>query len=589
MTRRLRGRRRAGRWLALAVGLTAALLLMVGLVPSAGAQAPTGVPLPTDQGSTWQIVAGYNTFTHNTSDPHAIDIVRVDAASTGSRVLAPVSGRVTFVSGNCVEVTVEITYVICHLLAANGLQEGMSVSQGDFLGTVAAAGLAGNNGLPHIHFALHRHFGPGLQTVPFTGEYALEGRNLFDTGQSSEHSGETFVSSNAVARALAPDIVARAEAEPDFLVPGWNLVGWAGDTAIDLATTPISGDFQSLFTFNPSTQRFDLFAPNLPPELNSIDALASGLGVWLFVTNPEGTVWPRPAVPESREVSLVSGFNLVTWSGLGLGITDALESIVDAVVAVYAWNPVQRSFRIYRTDGPAFINNLTNLNPGEAIWVQMQSAAVWTVPAGAEIQAVEEPDDPIEDPIDDPAEDPIGDSEDDPVDDPTEGPPGPTNGDTITVIVSDDTYIRPDNPDSHFGTQEALILDASAEADILLRFDLSELAGRPVVSAVLRMYAVFGSVIGGEFFLASPGGWSEDTVTWNTAPTIVGAAVAILGQVTPDAWYEVDLTSIVPSNGSLTIRVSTPTGDGLSYQSKEFSGGSHAPELVVVVAGTDSP
>ncbi|HJN94038.1 MAG TPA: hypothetical protein QGF05_15145, partial [Dehalococcoidia bacterium] len=231
--------------------------------------------------------------------------------------------------------------------------------------------------LPHIHYALHRHFSSGLQTVPFTGEYALEGRNLFDTSQANEHVGATFTSSNGEMRGLPAAIVARAEADPHFLVPGWNLVGWTDDQAIETATAPIQSSIQSLFTFDAITQRFRTYAPNLPAQFNEVESLGFGVGVWVFVEDPGGVVWSRPLVDVAREVALEAGFNLVTWSLGEAPVGEALASMGDAVVAAYAWDPIAGTFLIYRSEGPAFINTLMTLAPGQALWVQMARDGVW--------------------------------------------------------------------------------------------------------------------------------------------------------------------------------------------------------------------
>ncbi len=51
--------------------------------------------------------------------------------------------------------------------------------------------------------------------------------------------------------------------------------------------------------------------------------------------------------------------------------------------------------------------------------------------------------------------------------------------------------------------------------------------------------------------------------------------------VSPNTWYEVDLTSHIIGDGTYSLRVSDSTG-GADYSSKE---GSNAPKLLVAVAG----
>ena len=90
-----------------------ALLLFVLLVVTATAASSfgqvsaqsAGLPLFGQSGSVWQITSGYNTATHFGEDPYALDIVRVDAPTTGSVVASPVAGRLGFVSTECLTIS----------------------------------------------------------------------------------------------------------------------------------------------------------------------------------------------------------------------------------------------------------------------------------------------------------------------------------------------------------------------------------------------------------------------------------------------------------------------------------------------------
>jgi hypothetical protein len=364
-------------WWGPMVAAMAALVLGLGLAPGSAEALREGVPLPAAEGTRWEIVGGYNTATHHSGDPHAIDLVRADGVTTGSEVRAPASGRVASVGGDCLTIRAEISHLICHLLPGSQLSRGDMVSEGALLGTVAPAYFAGNNGLPHIHYALHRDFRSGLQTLPFTGEYALEGRNLFDTGEANEHAGLTLESSNGLLQQLPAAIVARAAADPEFLVPGWNLVGWTDDQPVETATASIEDSIQSLFIFDAAQQRFATYAPALPAQFNEVESLGFGVGVWVLVENDEGVVWSRPVVDVAREVALEVGFNLVTWTLAAAPVVEAVASLGNAVTAIYAWDPIARAFLSYRRDAPAFVNTLSELAPGQALWVQMDREGVW--------------------------------------------------------------------------------------------------------------------------------------------------------------------------------------------------------------------
>jgi len=74
---------------------------------------------------------------------------------------------------------------------------------------------------------------------------------------------------------------------------------------------------------------------------------------------------------------------------------------------------------------------------------------------------------------------------------------------------------------------------------------------------------------------------SKGTVTWTNAPTADTQVLASLGQVSPNTWYEVNLTSLITGDGTYSLRISDSVG-GADYSSKE---GSNAPKLLIALAG----
>ncbi len=374
---------------AAATGFVAVALIAVAIVATAPASAADhGVPLPTENGSTWTIVAGYNTTSHFGDDPHALDIVRDDAPTAGSLVLSPVVGVLSWIGADCVVINdaAGMAHLLCHIFPNGGLVRGQDLFVGQLIGTVAAAGFAGNNGLSQIHYAVSATSGDGRlgNTVPFTGPYALEGRDLYDGGAFSEHGGESFTSTigDAALLVVTPTVVTPTVvppgAESDFLFPGWNLVGWTGDTAIEEATAQIAGDFASVLTFDAAAQQFRRYSPSLPPSLNEVDTLQFGDAVWIFVTQPDGAVWNRPQVVVDRDVPLLDGFNLVTWTAATRDVVGALAGLGDALISVAAYDPARALFTTYRPDAPAFLNDLDTLRSGQAVWVQLRADVVWS-------------------------------------------------------------------------------------------------------------------------------------------------------------------------------------------------------------------
>jgi hypothetical protein len=157
---------------------------------------------------------------------------------------------------------------------------------------------------------------------------------------------------------------------------------------------------------------------------------------------------------------------------------------------------------------------------------------------------------------------------------------GPT---VLSFAPTDDAYITPASPTTNFGSATSLRADDSPVEQFLVKFEVSGIGTGKVTSAKLRLFCANGSSIGGDFHrLADPDApWNEDTVTWNNAPGVAAGTVASLGPVVSGAWYEVDVTSIVTADGSVSLRVTSPSSDGAHYRSKE-EGSGFAPRLVVV-------
>lgn len=70
-------------------------------------------------------------------------------------------------------------------------------------------------------------------------------------------------------------------------------------------------------------------------------------------------------------VELARGFTAVGYMGpAGGSVADFAQSLGAGVVAIFRFNAGAQQFESYRTDGPAFLNSLTTVNPGDALLVQ---------------------------------------------------------------------------------------------------------------------------------------------------------------------------------------------------------------------------
>lgn len=253
-----------------------------------------GVPLPAPAGTEWRVIAGYNTGSHNQADggdPHAIDLVRTDAPTDWTPVLAPVSGIVTWVGNACLAIDDSAGYahLLCHLETAGSLRRGVRVVAGDEVGRVYPAGYDANGGVAHIHYAIHQSGGNGRlgSTIPFTGAYALEGVDLPWYESYNLYVDMEFTSTN---RADWSGEVVRYQ-----LRIGLNLVIWRGpDSTIAHALGNIE-HFSHAYRYNLASERWDFWSPIAPPFLNTLTRLRSDESINVVVR--EESIWTQQTQP----------------------------------------------------------------------------------------------------------------------------------------------------------------------------------------------------------------------------------------------------------------------------------------------------
>ncbi len=166
------------------------------------------------------------------------------------------------------------------------------------------------------------------------------------------------------------------------LEPGLNLVGWTGATPIEDALATVEGAFDSVFTWNAFARLFNSFNPDAPAFINTLSELVLGDALWIQVADPAGAVWTQPDFDEARAVVLSAGLNLAMWTGPdGTPVADALGAIAGATSQVLVWDTSTKTFRSFNRALPAALNTLKTLNFGDAFWIEMDNATVWSQPA----------------------------------------------------------------------------------------------------------------------------------------------------------------------------------------------------------------
>jgi len=192
----------------------AVLLLLVA--PFAGFVLPasvlahhTNIKMPFAKGAPWRILQGYNGSSHQNNSStwqyyYSLDLVRADGNTAGQRVLSPVDGTIRWIDESYGGMSINLgdgyAFAYFHTNLDPGLAAGQTIRQGQYLGTVAPPGAAGNGGTPHIHVTLWTTNDGGnwdRHAVPFTGDHRIDGYDFPDKGGSNQYLNTQVVSTNA--------------------------------------------------------------------------------------------------------------------------------------------------------------------------------------------------------------------------------------------------------------------------------------------------------------------------------------------------------------------------------------------------------
>ena len=164
----------------------------------------------------------------------------------------------------------------------------------------------------------------------------------------------------------------------------------------------------------------------------------------------------------------------------------------------------------------------------------------------------------------------------------TPPPPPPPTQTTLTIPASADAYTFRNSPTRAFGTGTTLLVDASPAARTYFKFPVSGTAGKTIVSAKLRLYAVDPSTSGGRLHRVASTSWSETATTWANAPAYSATVIGSIGSVVVNTWYEIDVKSQITGDGTVSFALETASTNGADYRARE-AGAGWAPRLVIVV------
>jgi parallel beta-helix repeat protein len=156
---------------------------------------------------------------------------------------------------------------------------------------------------------------------------------------------------------------------------------------------------------------------------------------------------------------------------------------------------------------------------------------------------------------------------------------GPSNTATVTTApaptevqraVVADSYVSESSPSRNYGTATSVRIDGEPRLLTYLRFDLSGIT--VVDEAVLRIYATSRAAVGFDVRTA-PDDWSEYELTFQNSPQPDGDTVVASGSFGAEAWVEVDVTSLILPDRSITLLLATEHPTAVAMASRESGTG----------------
>jgi len=146
-----------------------------------------------------------------------------------------------------------------------------------------------------------------------------------------------------------------------------------------------------------------------------------------------------------------------------------------------------------------------------------------------------------------------------------------------------DSYVDASTPNSNFGSQISVRLDADPVRRAYFRFNVRGV-GSPT-SALLKVYAESASSVGVAAHAVADNSWNESSITYNNAPT-VGALLDTAGAFPGGTWISLKVSAAVTGDGFVSFALTPTSTTAIRITSRE---GANKPQLIVPAPPPPSP
>jgi len=167
--------------------------------------------------------------------------------------------------------------------------------------------------------------------------------------------------------------------------------------------------------------------------------------------------------------------------------------------------------------------------------------------------------------------------------------PGSGNQTAFLPSIAD-ASVKSDNPTSNYGKTATMATDGSPVKINYLKFDLSSLEGKNILSAKLHIkVATDPSSQSQTVKRVQDVSWDEYQITYENRPALGTQALAtIFSNSVTDTWLDVDITEVVRSSAGqvISLAIDMEGTNGITFYTRETA---NQPQIVVEYSGSQSP
>lgn len=260
------------------------------------------------------------------------------------------------------------------------LADGVTPAEGTLLVGTAAGG----------HYPITSFVGDGVALpyarIDLNNIFGRDSNRNFSLAEGQNLTLVNFrgMAGNAMVTCRVPtnNSLGEIKAGESFHRPGRNLVSLQlepANNSIAEVFNSIIGKLISLWAFDVDQSKWVFFVKDGPGALNELNDIQATKGFWMYL-NDTASIKSEGSFT-SEAIFLKSGRNLVGFNSIEtLPVLDAISSIDNEIISIWTFDTHQDKWIFYVKEGLPFLNELTQVEPGKAYWIYVNTDCYWQKP-----------------------------------------------------------------------------------------------------------------------------------------------------------------------------------------------------------------